>query len=107
MESTCPYHRTIALIGDKWSLEIIKELYLAKEPLRFNALQEAVEPISSKTLSAKLKELQAHGLVEKHILSTMPLIGAYTLTTKGLDLSRILEDMKRWSQKWYAKREDS
>ncbi len=100
-ETKCPYEKTIKLIGNKWSLLIIKEFHLANSPLRFNNLLRALRPISSKTLSAKLKDLVKYGVLKKEIISDTPIIVLYSLTNKGTELIKILDSMAKWSDKWH------
>ncbi|ACL17906.1 winged helix-turn-helix transcriptional regulator [Methanosphaerula palustris] len=97
----CPIERTIILIGDKWSLLLIRQLYLAKGPMRFNELLKSMKPISSKTLSSKLKDLVIYEIVEKHVENTTPVKIEYSLTEKGQDLTDVLLSMAEWSQKWH------
>ena len=92
--------KTISLIGNRWSLMIVNEFNSRKNSLRFNFLLEALSPISSKTLSAKLKELSEHKIIEKRIISTSPVIAVYELTDKGRDLAGLFDSMTRWGKKW-------
>lgn len=92
--------KTISLIGNKWSLMIVNEFNSRKEPLRFNFLLDALLPISSKTLSVKLKELVEHKILAKNIISTSPVIAVYELTDKGRDLAGLFDSMTKWGKKW-------
>ncbi len=100
-EINCPYEKTIKLIGNKWSLLIIKEFHLANKPLRFNNLLRLLKSISSKTLSAKLKDLIKYKVIKKEIVSTLPIIALYSLTDKGIELIKVLDSMAEWSIKWH------
>ena len=97
----CPVEKTIVLIGTKWSLMILKILYLNKEPMRFNELLKTLKPISSKTLSAKLKELASFDIVDREIIPTTPVGIRYSLSEKGKDLDEIFTTMAKWSLKWH------
>ena len=99
----CPYEQSIELLGDRSILLIVKELYLRKRPLRFNEMLGALEPLSSKTLSAKLKDLARYGIVEKEIVSTTPIVATYRLTEKGKGLVKILDMMAKWSEQWHKR----
>lgn len=99
----CPYGRAIEVIGNKNTLLIIKELYLNMKPYRFNEILNQLIPMSSKTLSNKLKHLEAYGLVNRNIVSHRPVRIEYSLTKKGLDLKYMLDDLARWSRKWFPK----
>ena len=96
----CPYESTISIIGDRWSLMILRNLRIQDGPWRFNQLLKSLKGISSKTLSAKLKDLVENGVVEKEIVTTTPVLIHYKLTEKGGDLTPILDSMAAWSEKW-------
>ena len=64
--------KTIAIIGDKWSLLIIGQLALVKSPSRFNELMRELKPISSRTLSIKLAKLSENKIIEKTIEGDSP-----------------------------------
>jgi DNA-binding HxlR family transcriptional regulator len=98
--TNCPYEQAIRLVGNKWSLQIIKEVHLRKKPTRFNEFLKALKPISSKTLSAKLKELTECGVLKKEIINQTPVLIQYSLTSKGHELTPILDSMAQWNLKW-------
>lgn len=100
----CPVEKTVSLIGSKWSILIIRDLYLNKTPLRFNELLKKLKPISSRTLSLKLKELNKYEVVKKDIISFTPPSVEYTLTEKGKDLSKVIRSMAEWSLKWHDRK---
>ncbi len=97
----CPVERTVAIIGSKWSILIIRELSQANEPLRFNEILEKLKPISSRTLSLRLKVLKKYGVVNKTVISNTPLFAVYSLSESGQDIKSILQSMAGWSLKWY------
>ena len=99
----CPYEEAIRLVGNKWSLQIIKELHLRKKPVRFNEFIRALRPISSKTLSSKLKELANCGVIKKEVIAETPILVKYSLTEKGQELTPILDGMAQWTLKWRSK----
>jgi len=94
--------RTVAIIGDKWSLLIIGQLAFGKSPSRFNELMRELNPISSRTLSAKLAKLSDHRIVEKTIEGDSPPHTRYALTAKGVDLVQAFRAMGEWSKKWQS-----
>ena len=84
---------------------IIKELYLRQKmhnrrEMRFNELLMCLEPISSKTLAAKIKELQEYEIVARKVFDDTPVLITYELTEKGVDLNKVLDAMAEWSVKW-------
>ncbi len=97
----CPYARAIHIIGNRSILLILKELYLSTRPYRFNELLRILKPMSSKTLSEKLKHLEQYDLVKRSIVSDRPVSIEYSLTEKGLDLKDMLDDLSEWSRRWF------
>lgn len=65
---------------------------------RFNQLQKELSPISPKTLSLRLKELEKEGVLNKKIFAEVPLHIEYHLSAKGKALSKIFEDMAEWGK---------
>ncbi len=96
---TCPVQKSILLIGDKWSLFLIRELIYGKEKQRFNDLLRALRPISSRTLSLKLKKLERFGIIKRVIASDRPIKVEYFLTGKGKRLKIPLKKMGEWFKK--------
>jgi DNA-binding HxlR family transcriptional regulator len=94
--------KTVAIIGDKWSLLIIGQLAFGKNPSRFNELMRELKPISSRTLSIKLANLCDNKVVEKTIEGDSPPYTEYSLTAKGIDLVDAYRAMAEWSKKWQS-----
>lgn len=68
--------------------------------MRFNKILKATKPISSKTLSSKLKYLKEIGIINREIIPETPVIIQYSLTEMGLELQTLLDAMREWSNKW-------
>ncbi|OPY33287.1 MAG: HxlR-like helix-turn-helix [Methanomassiliicoccales archaeon PtaU1.Bin124] len=99
---SCPVERTVSLVGNKWSLMILKQLYYNGGPLRFNQLLKTLKPVSSKTLSAKLKDLEKFEIVSKEIIPARPPMVQYQLTEKGMEFAEVFATMAKWSKKWHG-----
>jgi DNA-binding HxlR family transcriptional regulator len=67
----------------KWSIEICFLLRM-KEPRRFNELKDTLPGIGSRTLSQRLKELEAQGIVQRTVFPEVPVRVEYRLSPKGL-----------------------
>lgn len=78
---------------------IIKELYSGNS-VRYNEFLHALKPISSRSLSLKLKELLEHKIIEKNVVSASPPYVEYNLTEKGKEFALLLITMAKWSFKW-------
>jgi DNA-binding HxlR family transcriptional regulator len=91
---TCPIARTLDLIGDRWTLLIIRDLFLGKT--RFSEFRRSAPAPPPKLLSERLARLEDHGIVERAVYSKRPLRAEYRLTAKGRALYPILGEMVAW-----------
>ncbi len=99
-QGSCPCTRAIHLIGNKWNLIIVNLLSQVKTPMRFNEILKAIKPVSSKTLSIKLKYLKNIGIIIREIIPDTPVRIQYSLTEMGKELQTLLDAMREWSIKW-------
>ncbi len=97
-EEECSIEKALTIIGGKWSFLIIKNLFGGT--MRFGEIRKALHDISPKTLTVRLKELEQNGIVTRTVHPTIPPAVEYTLTEKGWDLIKIIEEMKAWGKKW-------
>jgi DNA-binding HxlR family transcriptional regulator len=93
----CPIARALELIGDRWTLLILRDLHL-EGPQKFHELQESVEGIGPTTLSDRLKVMLENGIVERRFYSEHPPRGEYLLTGTGKGLLPVLKALKTWGQ---------
>lgn len=100
-ELPCAVEKTLAVVGSKWSLLILRELNNNKDPMRFNELLNSLKPISSKTLSAKLKDLVKYAVIDKEVIASTPVKIHYSLSVAGKDFESVLSSMAKWSIKWF------
>ena len=96
--SACPIANTLDLIGDKWTLLVVRDLFFLEKRL-YGELIQASEGIPSSILADRLKRLEEAGLVEKIPYQQNPLRHEYRLTPKGADMFPILGEMVRWGNK--------
>lgn len=97
----CPVATTVALIGSKWKLLIIRNL-LAR-PWRFNELKKDLEGISQKVLTDSLRSMEADGIITRTVYPEVPLRVEYALTELGKSLKPILDSMWAWGEAYKAK----
>jgi DNA-binding HxlR family transcriptional regulator len=93
--SCCPVEKTVSLIGKKWMLHIVRDLFLGKK--RFSEFLCSNKELSNKVLAARLKELEKAEIIKKEVVSTTPIVVQYTLTDLGKELNRILYELARFS----------
>lgn len=97
--SDCPVEHFLDIIGDKWVTLILRDL-LQQSPMRFKELQRTLSPVSTKTLTLKLRHLESHGIVERAVFPQVPPRVEYNLTKKGKSLAPLLEEMRLWYTTW-------
>jgi DNA-binding HxlR family transcriptional regulator len=97
-ESSCPVCRTAEIVCGKWTLLLVRDL--AEGRSRFCELERSLVGISPRTLSLRLRALEDEGIVERHTFSEMPPRVEYALTKKGLALIPLIEDMRRYGERW-------
>ncbi|MEM8793387.1 MAG: helix-turn-helix domain-containing protein [Pseudomonadota bacterium] len=93
----CPVAGALRLIGDHWTLLIIRDLFI-DGPCKFSDLEKSVEGINVTTLSKRLKALERAGLIERHIYSERPPRADYRLTQCGRDLKPVLLAITDWAR---------
>lgn len=96
----CPVERTARLVGDKWTLLIIRDLVTGCR--RFGELQKSLQGISSRTLSERLSRLEGEGLVSRRVYAEVPPRVEYSLTQKGEALVGLIEAMRQYGERWLA-----
>ncbi len=94
--SACPVGRALDLIGDRWTLLIIRDM-LVYGKRTYKEFQDSPEGIPTNTLAARLKLLEETGLIEKSLYQTNPARYEYALTARGRGLKPILIALRDWS----------
>jgi len=95
--STCPVSSLLDIIGDKWSLLIIRDLFIGRGT--YSEFLKAPERISTNILVDRLKKLTEAGLIEFTRNADDKKIKVYSLTSKGIDLYPTMVEMALWSRK--------
>jgi DNA-binding HxlR family transcriptional regulator len=96
--SLCPVACTLDLIGDRWTLLIIRDMMFLKKQ-RFEEFLESPEGISTNILASRLKLLEESGLVEKQPYSNHSRRMNYQLTEKGKSLRPVVKVLTAWGLK--------
>jgi DNA-binding HxlR family transcriptional regulator len=96
--STCPLANTLDLIGDKWSLLIVRDMIIFNKH-RYGDFLTADEGIPTNILADRLKRLEEHGVIEKSPYQYNPVRYEYYLTGKGQELEPMMWEMIRWGLK--------
>lgn len=94
----CPVDETAKIIGNKWTPLIIRDLVSGEK--RFNQLEKSLEGISPKTLSERLRRLEAEAIVTRRCFAEVPPRVEYALTEKGHALVPVIDSMRLYGQRW-------
>jgi DNA-binding HxlR family transcriptional regulator len=90
----CGIARALDIVGDRWALLIIRELLLG--PKRFTDLRAGLPGVSADILTARLRDLDASGVVRKEKLPPPAASQVYELTKRGRALETVILDLGRW-----------
>jgi DNA-binding HxlR family transcriptional regulator len=101
-DQNCPVARTLDLIGERWTILILRDLLL-KGPQRFQDLQDSLAGAAPNTLSARLKAMEKQGLVARRQYSDHPPRLEYYLTDRGKSLGPVLGALRDWGKRHATK----
>jgi DNA-binding HxlR family transcriptional regulator len=93
--SDCAVACTLDVLGDRWSLLIVRDLFFA-DRLRYANLAGAAEGIPTNTLADRLRRLEEAGIVRRERYSARPARYEYRLTERGRALGPVLHAMAEW-----------
>ena len=102
--SHCPISLTLEVIGDRWSLLVLRDLVLRGKK-RYGELADSSEGISTNILAERLSRLEHSGLIARTTDAKTKQV-SYAPTKKGMDLVPVLRELGRWGLKHdpYARR---
>jgi len=92
----CPVAKAHEILGDRWTMLIVRELVAGLE--NFNQLARGLPGIPRSLLSARLKRLESCGVIER--VPTGPRGHRYVLTPAGRDLEEVIVTLGRWGSTW-------
>lgn len=98
-EQICPrYQHAVEILARRWTALILK--ILMQGPQRFSELAERLEVVSDRVLSERLKELEAEGMLERHVIADTPVRVEYILTEKGYAIHSVINELEKWGERW-------
>jgi DNA-binding HxlR family transcriptional regulator len=98
----CPVAKSLDLLGDRWTLLIVRELFLGRT--RFAEFQAHLPGIPTNLLGDRLKQLEEGGIVERRFYSQHPPRAEYLLTEKGRALDRVVGALAEWGDRFMGER---
>jgi DNA-binding HxlR family transcriptional regulator len=96
--SPCPIANTLDILGDKWTLLVVRDLLFVGKRL-YGEFMQSDEGIPTNILADRLKRLEETGLVTKEPYQSNPIRHQYRLTRKGAELFPVLREIIRWANK--------
>lgn len=97
--SACAISRALDIIGDRWSLLILRDLMFTSRR-SYSELQACEEKIATNILASRLSMLEANGIVVKSTDPDNKRRVLYHLTMKGIDLLPVIMELKEWMKKY-------
>jgi len=94
--SGCPISIALEMLGDAWSLLIVRDL-MFKDKRSYNEFLQGDEGIASNILADRLRRLEAAGIVDKRADPSDARRYIYRLSAKGIDLAPVLVELVLWS----------
>src|SRR5215212_3019378 len=94
------FQRAAELIGKRWNPQVVRALQTGAT--RFTDIRGTIPQISDALLSERLKELEAEGVVTRTVTPDTPVRIDYRLTDRGRDLTKVMDELGRWAERWAA-----
>jgi DNA-binding HxlR family transcriptional regulator len=98
--SACPVACTLDLLGDRWTLLVIRDLVTGKS--RYGEFLESPEGIPTNILAERLKRLESAGIITRSTYQKNPPRYSYLLTPKGEELKSVLGAVAHWGTRHIA-----
>lgn len=96
-ESRCPVETTLTVIGGRWKVLILRELFQGVK--RFGELHRSIHGITQKMLTQQLREMENDGILNRKVYPEIPPKVEYSLTALGKSLKPVLDAMHGWGTK--------
>jgi DNA-binding HxlR family transcriptional regulator len=95
----CSIARTLELVGERWTILVLRDVFLGVR--RFDEIQRDLG-VARNVLSVRLDRLLDEGILVKTPYQERPVRYEYRLTDKGLDLWPVMEELRRWGDRYAA-----
>ncbi len=95
----CPkFEDAFELLGKRWTGLIIRTLLSGEK--RFSDISAAIPNMSARMLTERFKELEQQEIVVRNVYPETPVRIEYELTEKGKELSKAMDEIQKWAEKW-------
>lgn len=99
IEVDCPLAQAIRVVGDTWTLLIVRALISGKK--RFCELEKIVPEVNTRTLTERLKRMVDEGIIDRHQFMEIPPRVEYSLTEKGKSLKNIINEIEIYANQYF------
>ncbi len=97
--TSCPtYNRAAQIIGSRWAGAVVRAMLGGAT--RFSEIRQAIDGITDRVLSKRLKDLEDEGILTRQVFAETPVRIEYHLTEKGKALARVVDAMTEWADEW-------
>lgn len=96
-----PLAKLLAILGSPWTMLLLHRLHV-EGPKRFGELKRSLGAISTKTLTERLRMLEAEGWVHRHYEPTVPPQVTYSLAKRVLELDAVMTELDAIAERWYG-----
>jgi DNA-binding HxlR family transcriptional regulator len=97
-----PLAKLLGILASPWTLLLLHRLHV-EGPKRFGGLKRRLGTISTKTLTERLRMLEAEGWLTRHYEPTVPPQVTYAITARVRELDGVMTDLDRIAERWYGK----
>jgi DNA-binding HxlR family transcriptional regulator len=97
-----PLATLLRILSSPWTLLLLHRLHM-EGPKRFGELKRRLGAISTKTLTERLRMLEAEGWLTRHYEPTVPPQVTYAITERVLELDGVMTELDRIAERWYGK----
>lgn len=97
-----PLAKLLGILSSPWTMLLLHRLHM-EGPKRFGELKRRLGAISTKTLTERLRMLEAEGWLTRHYEPTVPPRVTYAITKRVLELDGVMMELDRIAERWYGK----
>ena len=96
-----PLYKLLSILSSPWTLLLLHNLHIGG-PTRFGELRRRLGGISTKTLTERLRLLEAEGMISRSYKPTIPPQVTYALTKRVMELDGVMVELDRIAERWYG-----
>ena len=100
----CSVAKALDVVGERWSLLLVRELF--EGPKRYSDLLEGAPGISTDVLAARLRDLEADGVIARRTLPAPAASKVYELTDRGRQLGPVVAELAKWGMQLLGEKDD-